>query len=288
MLTLRAFAKLNLVLEVLGSRSDGYHDISSIIQTVSLHDVVTLEPADRIELKFSLPGVEKQANVALIAAQVLSEFMGCDRGVVIGLEKRIPVAAGLGGGSSDAAAVLRGLNSLWQLELTGEKLAAIGAGIGSDVPFFIYGGACLVEGRGERITPLSDLERAWFVLLRPDVPVLTGKTAALYGLLKSDHYSSSAVCANVRRQFESGAEMKPGSLYNVFEKVAPAAFPGMSKYIEEFRRAGASEVHLAGSGPVLFAMLYNEKEASDIHANLLAAGIESYLVTSTGRDQFGC
>lgn len=288
MLTLRAFAKLNLVLEVLGSRSDGYHDISSIIQTVSLHDVVTLEPADRIELKFSLPGVEKQANVALIAAQVLSEFMGCDRGVVIGLEKRIPVAAGLGGGSSDAAAVLRGLNALWQLELTGEKLAAIGAGIGSDVPFFIYGGACLVEGRGERITPLSDLERAWFVLLRPDVPVLTGKTAALYGLLKSDHYSSGAVCANVRRQFERGAEMKPGSLYNVFEKVAPAAFPGMSKYIEEFRRAGASEVHLAGSGPVLFAMLYNEKEASDIHANLLAAGIESYLVTSTGRDQFGC
>ncbi|MCX5992659.1 MAG: 4-(cytidine 5'-diphospho)-2-C-methyl-D-erythritol kinase, partial [Chloroflexi bacterium] len=141
MLTLKAFAKVNLVLEVLGRRADGYHEIASVMQTVSLYDVLTLEPASHIKLNFSLPGLPDHANIILKAAEALGKFAGCSKGALIGLEKNIPVGAGLGGGSSDAAAVLRGLNRLWQLELNMEQLAAIGAGLGSDVPFFIYGGA---------------------------------------------------------------------------------------------------------------------------------------------------
>lgn len=288
MLTLKAFAKVNLVLEVLGRRADGYHEIASIMQTVSLNDVLTLEPAGRIRLNLSLPGLPDQANIVLKAAQRLAEVTGYGGGVVIGLEKHIPIGAGLGGGSSDAAAVLCGLNRLWQLGLTREQLAAIGAGLGSDIPFFIYGGACLVEGKGERITPLADLEQMWFVLLRPDLPVLTGKTAKLYRLVESGHYTSGEISAGVRELLESGGERKPGPLYNVFEKVAPDAFPGLGKYMEEFRRAGAPDVHLAGSGPVLFTMLHDNRLASDIHANLLADGLESHLVTSVGREEIGC
>jgi len=287
-LRLKAFAKLNLVLEVLGSRSDGYHDISSIMQAISMHDVLTLQLADRIELKHRLPGVEDRDNLALRAAQTLGDATGCKRGVAIELEKHIPSGAGLGGGSSDAAAVLRGLNILWRLGLTADKLAAIGAGLGSDVPFLIYGGTCLVEGRGERITPLADLEQTWFVLLRPHVPVPSGKTAALYSLLKPAHYSDGDFSSTVRRQLESGAERRPQALFNVFERVLPDAFPGLDRYIEDFHRAGASEVHLAGSGPVLFTMLNNDKQASDIHAHLLAHQLESYIVTSVGRQEIGC
>jgi len=286
-LTVRAFAKVNLVLEVLGRRADGYHEIASIMQTVSLSDILTLESADRIGLKFSPPGLSDHANIALKAAQRLAEITGFRGGVVIGLEKRIPMGAGLGGGSSDAAAVLCGLNNLWQLGLTGQRLAEIGAGLGSDVPFFVYGGSCLVEGRGERITPLADLQKMWFVLLRPDLPVRLGKTAALYRLLKPEHYTSGEISAGARKLLESGGKRQEGPLYNVFEKVAPDAFPGLGKYMELLRRAGAPQVHLAGSGPVLFTMLHDEKQASDIHANLLADGLEVHLVTSVGREEIG-
>ena len=288
MLTLKAFAKVNLVFEVLGKRADGYHEIASIMQTVSLYDVLTLEPASQIRLNFSLPGLPDHANIVFKAAQALKEVTGFGGGVVIGLEKNIPMGAGLGGGSSDAAAVLRGLNRLWQLELTREQLAVIGAGLGSDVPFFVYGGTCLAEGRGERVTPLADLEQTWFVLLRPDLAVSSGKTATLYRLVKPGHYTSGDLSAGIRELFENRVERKPGPLYNVFEKVAPGAFPGLGKYMEEFRRAGAPEVHLAGSGPVLFTMLNDERQASGIHANLLATGLESYLVTSVGREEIGC
>lgn len=288
MLTIKAFAKVNLVLEVLGRRTDGYHEIASIMQTLSLNDVLTLEPADRIGLKFSPPGLADHANIVLKAAKRLADVTGYGGGVVISLEKHIPIGAGLGGGSSDAAAVLCGLNKLWQLGLTREQLAEIGAGLGSDVPFFVYGGACMVEGRGERVTPLADLEKMCFVLLRPDLPVRPGKTAALYRLVKPGHYTSGELSAGVRELFESGGKGQPVPFYNVFEKVAPDAFPGLGKHMQQFLRAGAPEVHLAGSGPVLFTMLHNEKQACEIHANLVAGGLESHLATSVKREEIGC
>jgi 4-diphosphocytidyl-2-C-methyl-D-erythritol kinase len=285
MLTLKAFAKVNLVLEVLARRDDGYHEIASIMQTVSLCDVLTLEPASRIKLNFSLPGLPDHENIILKAAEALAKFAGCSKGVVIGLEKNIPMGSGLGGGSSDAAAVLRGLNRLWQLDLTKGQLSAIGAGIGSDVPFFIYGGTCLAEGRGERVTPLLGLKQTWFVLLRPDLAVSPAKTASLYRLIEPGHYTSGGLSAGMREQFEAVGERKHGTIYNVFEKVAADAFPGLGKYMQEFSRAGAPEVHLAGSGPVLFTMLYDERLASRIYASLLAAGLDAYLVTSVGREE---
>ncbi len=288
MLTLKAYAKLNLALEALGKRADGYHEIVSIMQTVSLHDVLTLEPGRIIKMNFSLPGLPDHDNIVFKAAQRLREVTGCGRGAVIGLEKHIPMGAGLGGGSSDAAAVLRGLNRLWQLALTAEQLAEIGAGLGSDVSFFIYGGACLVEGRGERVTPLADLEKMCFVLLRPDLPVSSGKTAMLYSLVKPVHFTSGGLSTGMRELLEHRGDRKAGQIYNVFEKVAPGAFPGLSKYMQDFRRAGASEVHLAGSGPMLFTLLDDEMRASVIHANLLAGGLDSYLVTSVKREEIDC
>ncbi len=145
MLTLRAPAKVNLTLEVLGRRDDGYHDIVSIMQTVDLCDTITLEPADALAIECDDTSIGPSANLALRAATLLNESTGGGKGAKIRLEKRIPVAAGLGGGSSDAAATLVGLNRLWGLDLPIERLVGLAAGLGSDVPFFIHGGVAMVQ-----------------------------------------------------------------------------------------------------------------------------------------------
>src|SRR5688500_15047283 len=136
-LTLTAHAKVNLTLEVLGKRADGFHDIRSVMQRISLADTLTVERAEGLTLTCSDPGLEGPENLVWRAAELLRTECGVAEGAALRLEKRIPVAAGLGGGSSDAAAALRGLNELWRLRLSGERLWELGARLGSDVPFFL-------------------------------------------------------------------------------------------------------------------------------------------------------
>ena len=145
----RAHAKINWTLEVLGKRPDGYHDLRSIVLPVALHDVIDLEPADGITCKTEGLDVPQEKNLAYRAALALREATGCAQGVRISIEKHIPSGAGLGGGSSDAAAVLNALNVLWNLNLPCERLCEIAAGIGSDIPALVMGGPVLMEGRGE-------------------------------------------------------------------------------------------------------------------------------------------
>ena len=267
MLTLKAYAKVNLVLEVMGRRGDGYHEVAGIMQTIGLHDILTFQAADDISFSCSAPGLQTGDNLVYRAIRALREATGETAGAGITLEKKIPVAAGLGGGSSDAAAVLKGLNSLWGLGLSAAKLAEIAAGIGSDVPFFIYGGACLAQGRGEKITPLPDIQRAWFVLLKPDVAVPVNKTAALYGMLKPGHYSGGGLASGAAERLKKG-ETGISVLYNTFDKVAAAAYDGLERYREAFAAAGAGDIHLAGSGPMLFSMSGSREDALAVQAKL--------------------
>ena len=145
----RAHAKINWTLEVLGKRPDGYHDLRSIVLPVALHDVVDLEPADEITCETKGLDIPQEKNLAYRAALALQKATGCTQGVRISIEKHIPSGAGLGGGSSDAAAVLNALNVLWHLDLPCERLCEIAAGIGSDIPALVMGGPVLMEGRGE-------------------------------------------------------------------------------------------------------------------------------------------
>ena len=154
----RAYAKLNLTLEVLGKREDGYHDLASIIQTVDLWDELEFEGGDGVEFECSDESLNGTDNLVVKAAKVLHEAVGRNLGAKIVLRKRIPIAAGLGGGSADAAATLRGLNRLCGLGLSEDELVEIGAKVGSDVPFLVSGGTGLVGGRGETMEPLPDPE----------------------------------------------------------------------------------------------------------------------------------
>ena len=158
-----AHAKINLTLEILGVRPDGYQDLRSVVVPIPLHDDVARDPADAISVE--MPGeIPQERNLAWRAAQALRQATGCARGVRIVLGKRIPQGAGLGGGSADAAAVLNGLNELWGLGLPKARLCGIAAAVGSDVPALTLGGPVLMEGRGERVTPLAESPLADFPL----------------------------------------------------------------------------------------------------------------------------
>jgi len=285
-LTLRAYAKVNLVLEVLGRRADGYHEIASIMQTIGLHDVLTFEAANEIEFYCSVPGLQANDNLVVKTAHALRQATGSKMGARIALEKEIPVAAGLGGGSSDAAAALKGLNRLWGLGLAAEKLAEIGAGVGSDVPFFIYGGTCLVQGRGEKITPLPDIASAWFVLLKPVIAVPVNKTAVLYGMLKPGHYSSGSLAAGAVVLLKTG-RTGAGMFYNTFDSLAEVAYSGLQRYREALEKAGAGEIHLSGSGPYLFSMFDSRQAALDVQQKLSLVKMDATLAPGVTRDEAG-
>ena len=249
---IEAHAKINLTLEVVGRRDDGYHDIVSIMQTVGLHDVVTLEPAERLTLECDSPELESADNLAMRAAEVLREHVGYSGGAAISLAKRIPVAAGLGGGSSDAAAVLVGLNRLWGLGLSRDELMPLAASLGSDVPFFLVGGTAMVSGRGERVRALPPADLRWFVVLSPEID-LPDKTGRVYANLAAAGFTTGQLTRKLEARIRGKGDVPPQFLFNVFDDIAPAVFPELARYRDAFLRVGAREVHVAGSGPSLYA-----------------------------------
>jgi 4-diphosphocytidyl-2-C-methyl-D-erythritol kinase len=278
MVTLQAYAKVNLTLEVLGERADGYHDVATVLQTVDLSDTLTFEPASSLTLEGSLPELATEANLAYQAARLLQAETGQKVGARIRLVKRVPVAAGLGGGSSDAAAALRGLNLLWGLGLEVSRLEQLAARLGSDVPFFLYGGTALAEGRGERVTPLPMPQGALGVVLLNPPMTIPNKTASLYRALPDWAYTGGEATRELVRRLRAGEPLREEALLNSFEGVMLESFPGLMEYYwPAFERAGAAEVHLAGTGPTLFT-LAPWADGEGIYRRLLGGGFEVYLV----------
>jgi len=278
MLTVYAPAKINLVLEVLG-KYDDYYQISSILQTINLYDVLRFQLAERISFKCSEPSLEHD-NLVTEAAVLLQKTAKCAKGVWIELRKNIPWGIGLGGGSSDAAATLLSLNKLWGLGLSISELGRLGFKLGSDGPFFIYGGIALVEGKGERVTPLPSLCPTWFVLLVPPLPKIQDKTRQLYSKLNTDYFTKGEFVHAVLASLRQGGAIAPGFMFNVFEKVAFDSFQELSKYKRTFAEAGAPSIHLSGSGPCLFTLAYEEKKANKLYLGLKRQGLECYVVSS--------
>ncbi len=275
--TWRAYAKINLCLEVLGRRRDGYHDVVTILQTVDLCDTLSFEPADDFALTCSDPRLEGQDNLVLRAARLLQRATGVDRGAVIHLEKGIPTGAGLGGGSSDAAVTLLALSSLWGLHMTRSNLENLAAVLGADVPFFLYGGTVLAEGRGDRITPLPLLPEHWVVIVRPPLEI-PDKTSLMYASLTPREYTSGAVTRHMARAIQEGQEIRPGLIFNAFEWVAFRNFDLLDSIRQRVVEAGADHVRLCGAGPALYALYREEPPARALYERLQAEGLEVYLV----------
>ncbi|MFC1987989.1 4-(cytidine 5'-diphospho)-2-C-methyl-D-erythritol kinase [Chloroflexota bacterium] len=277
MLTVLAPAKLNLTLEVLSKRQDGFHEIRSVLQTINLCDSLSFQPGENIEFKSNLP--EWMAGKSLVsrAASLLQQVSGCAKGVTIEVKKRIPLLSGLGGDSSDAAAVLRGLNKLWRLDLSSAKLVELATQLGSDVAFFLYGGTALAEGRGEIVTPLPPLLHKWIVLAMPSVPRLPGKTKQLYDSLSVNHYTDGQITQRLVNELREGRELTNSLLFNTFESVASMHFSGLSVSRSHMVKMGATNVHLAGSGPALFTIEEDKAQAENLYFHLKQQRLEPYL-----------
>ncbi len=283
MLTVYAPAKVNLVLEVLGKDND-YHRISSIVQSIDLCDILSFELDKEIHFECDEPKLRRD-NLVTRAANLLKESTGCDLGARMELRKRIPWGAGLGGGSSDAAAALLALNELWGLGMPLSKLARLAFDLGSDVPFFIYKGTALVEGKGERVRQQPPLPSTSFVLLVPPLRKVTGKTKQMYGSLRVADFTRGEFIEAGLLSLRQGKRPDHGVMFNVFENVALDFFPGLDKYWRMLEEAGAPRAHLAGSGPCLFASFSGKEEAAELFSRLKKQELECYLAYSLPQNE---
>jgi 4-diphosphocytidyl-2-C-methyl-D-erythritol kinase len=257
MLTLKAPAKINWFLLVLGRRPDGYHDIQSLMQCVSLYDYLTFEDSDTIEI-ITDADIPLEENLIYKTAVRLKEQSGVEKGARITLKKHIPLAAGLGGGSSDAACTLKGLTTLWKLNIPEAKLLEIAGTIGSDVPFFLKGHSALVEGRGEKVTPVS-LKRSFImVLVKPPVGV-SAKWAysGIKELTKKANNIELFIQALEAGDFPSIKSMAKNDLENPVLRRYPVVNELKGKLLD----CGALLAAMSGSGPTVFGVFENRTEA---------------------------
>ena len=281
-LFVRAHAKINLTLDVLGRRADGYHELASVMQTVTLADTLAFRSLEDRHTEFfcDVPALNMTENLVYRAVQAVRAATGCQRGVRIELRKQTPAQGGLGGGSSDAAAVLLALNRLWSLKLERDRLIALAASLGSDVPFFVLGGTALVEGRGERVTALPDLPGMWVLLLKPDVAVST--PAAFRALTPADYTDGQATARLVAAIRESGMLPLEG-LVNALEERVCQDYAAVAACRAALRAAGTRYVRMSGSGPTLFALFPTLEEAAPVYQTQLQQGRQVWLVRTVPR-----
>ena len=282
MLYVKAPAKINLTLDVLYKRPDGYHEVEMIMTTVDLADRVGLKKRHdgQIQIHSSSNFVPDDGRtLAYQAAQLLQDTYDVQDGVSITIDKQIPVAAGLAGGSSDAAATLKGLNTLWNLNLTVDELAELGAKIGSDVSFCVYGGTAIARGRGEKIEHIAAPPACWVVLAKPSIGV---STATAYGNLNLDEVEHPNT-----KQMKEAIEAKDyaqvcATVSNVLESVTLKLHPEVSIIKEQMTRFGADAVLMSGSGPTVFGLVQNKARVSRIVNGLRGFCDEVYAVRMLG------
>ena len=277
---IQAFAKLNLTLDILGKREDGYHDLRMVMQSITLADTLTLEENRGEGLRVSanlrfLPTGEK--NLAAAAALRFWEALGREpENLDIRIEKRIPVCAGMAGGSSDAAAVLRALNQRSGEPFSPKELARLGERVGSDVPYCVLGGTALAEGRGEVLTPLPPLPRCWVVACKPDFPISTPELFAQADRVKLRRRPDTAGLVAALEAGDLGGVAR--RMYNVFEDVLPARlYTRVAEIKNDLIQCGALGANMSGSGPTAFGLFDRLEAAQEARACLAQRYRDTFL-----------
>lgn len=265
----KARAKINLALDVVGKRADGYHTVKMIMQTVNLYDYITIRKmkAPGIKLKTDLKWLpEDEKNLAYQAAKVMIENYGIDQGILIELRKRIPVAAGLAGGSSDAAAVFVGINALFDLKLSKKELMDLGIKLGADIPYCILRGTALAEGIGEVLTKLPPMPPCYVVIAKPPISV---STAQVYKSLNLNeiaiHPNTDEVIEGIKNQ---DLNQIAKNLGNVLERVTTKEHPIINQIKEAMIEYGALGALMSGSGPSVFGLFENRRDAQAVAKEL--------------------
>ena len=274
-----AYAKINLSLEVTGKRDDGYHEIKTVMHTIDLADRLTFSPAERTSLECDQPSLEDEHNLVLRTCRLMQEYTGHQGGAAIALRKSIPIAAGLGGGSSDSAAAFKALNRLWGTNLEVSELEELALRLGSDIPFFLNGACALAQGRGEILSQLPPVHGIWAVVATPSSEI-TDKTARLYSLLGERDFSDGSATAELAERIRDGSvtlhDIRDACM-NAFERVASQAFPGLDALAERFLKAGAGFVRMSGSGPSLFTLTDDAETGRHLLSRVAGEGVEAHL-----------
>ena len=273
---MNAYAKINLALDVLSRRDDGYHEVEMIMQGISLADKVNLSLAKTIQVETNLPYLAgDKTNLAYKAAALMQDRYNVQQGVHIKLEKNIPVAAGLAGGSADAATVLKGVNELWGLHRPIAELVSLGAELGSDVPFCLELGTMRASGRGEKLTPLPDVPFCWFVLAKPRVSVSTAWVYQNYHAENVEqHPDIPQMIDHITNKNLAGVA---GLVANVLESVTIPVHPQIQKLKKIMLNYGAIASLMSGSGPTVFGMTSDLKSAQYI-ANMLQQQTQAMVI----------
>lgn len=279
-INLKSRAKINLSLDVVGKRPDGYHEVEMIMQQINLYDNISISERDDNEIKIFtnceyIP--TNPSNIAYKAADNLRKTLSIYKGVNIYIDKRIPVAAGLAGGSANAAAVLKGLNKLWDLKLSQKELMDIGINIGADVPFCILGGTALAQGIGEKLTPIkSNIKNTWIVLAKPPISVSTGE---VYRQLDLSKITNKPNTARLVDSIEKGNIYGiSDSMRNVLETVTEAKHPIISEIKRKMMEYNCLVSMMSGSGPTVFGICKNYEKAKSAYEHLSLFYKQTYMI----------
>lgn len=282
MLYEKAPAKINLTLDVLHKRPDGFHEVEMVMTTVDLADRLSFKEIEENKIVIQTSNhfiPNDHRNLAYQAAQLIKKTYRISKGVQIVIEKSIPAAAGLAGGSTDAAATLRGLNRLWKLNASLDELARLGAKIGSDIPFCVYGGTALATGRGERIEPLPSPPNCWVILAKPSISISTANIYGNFHLDRAEHPDTKSMI----KALQTGDYKKMcQTLGNSLESVSLNLYPEVQKLKEQMLKFGADAALMSGSGPTIFGLVKNEARVSRIYNGLKGFCPEVYAIRMMG------
>jgi 4-diphosphocytidyl-2-C-methyl-D-erythritol kinase len=281
-LSLRAYAKINLTLEVLGRRDDGYHEIVSVTQLISLADDLTLAPGADFTIEMTPPLVTSEENLVRRAAEAFTHHR--DRLLTgrLSIAKRIPLAAGLGGGSSDAAAALRLFGKRWGHRASSDDLGQIAAAIGSDVPLFLGHGTSLIRGRGEVVERLPSPPTFWIALFVPG-GAPPDKTRSLYRALSPDDFTDGSAPAGLHGALTGLQPMTDAPLVNAFDRAADRVYAGYAELRARLTSAIARPVRMTGAGPTLFAIFEDRAGAAGAVEQAAAIGVTALVARSIAR-----
>jgi 4-diphosphocytidyl-2-C-methyl-D-erythritol kinase len=266
-------------LEIVGRRPDGFHEIVSVTQTISLADQIEAAPSDDLDVEMEPPLVGAEVNLARRAAVALARATGRAPSGHLRIAKSIPLAAGLGGGSSDAAAALRLLDRLWGTGLGPHRLALIAATLGSDVPLFLTGGLSRLRGRGEIVEPIEPAQPFWLLLIVPG-GAPPDKTRTLYQALRPADFSRGAATLALCNWLRSGGSIASATMVNGFDAAASRVYPGLAALRGRLTELIGRPVHLSGAGPTLFAIFDSTGEARRAASRVSILGFRTLIARS--------
>lgn len=266
-LVLDSYAKVNLTLEVIGRRPDGYHELATVFQRISLADLLEIEPAEELSLEIVGDAPSGGDNLVLGAARALQPH-ALSKGAHIRLYKRIPAGSGLAGGSSNAAATLVGLNDLWHLGMDVHKLAAIGSNLGADVPFFLYGGTALGTARGDVIEPLPVSPEIHHLVVSVPSASVPNKTARIFRQLKPEEYTDGERTRRLWHGLLQGEWPEPVALYNGLMGPALREFEWLASYLDRLTALSGPSWCLSGAGPAFYRLAHDLRDAQRINTTI--------------------